>query len=187
MTFRADKARVINLDQAYERARNLRAAEIHRRLARAARSLRRLFAPRSPRTGAARRPAALAAVALLGAAGIVAIAVGAATPGDHAAERVMKPERVSFVFTTTNLAPASPLAQPQDGRTEGQDRIVLAEYGLDLAAIETLREPDRLWRVVRDLVLTNRLTRPTQQRILRRVWAIEPAVAEPSWLNSEHH
>ena len=64
------------------------------------------------------------------------------------------------------------------------DSVALAKLGLDLAAIDTSEDVERLWRAVRELVLPGRVAEATQQRILRRVWAIDPDIRSRSTVES---
>ncbi len=90
---------------------------------------------------------------------------------------------------------ALPIAQPRaqealqmsaDQRLSepSADSMALAELGLDLAAIERCHDVERLWQAVRELVLPGRIAEAAQQRILRRVWAIDPHIRKGSFVES---
>jgi hypothetical protein len=64
------------------------------------------------------------------------------------------------------------------------DGALLARYGLDPGTIERCEDVEALWRAVRELVLTQRLSEPMQQRILRRVWIADPETREGSFVDS---
>jgi hypothetical protein len=67
------------------------------------------------------------------------------------------------------------------------DDAALAAFGLEATAIKTSDDPERLWRAVRELVLTGRVSDEMQRRLLRRVWTIDPDIANGSGLASASH
>jgi hypothetical protein len=71
------------------------------------------------------------------------------------------------------------------GTDTATDQARLAELGIDAAAIEQCEDVAALWRAVRELVLTQRISEPMQQRILRRAWLVDPEVRAGSLVESE--
>jgi len=65
------------------------------------------------------------------------------------------------------------------------DQARLAELGLSVTMIEQCEDAGLLWRAVRELVLPQRVSESIQQRILRRVWVLDPDIAKGSLLDSE--
>ena len=65
-----------------------------------------------------------------------------------------------------------------------RDAAALAALGLDLAALEQADDATLLWRAVRELVLPGKVSEPTQQRILRRVWLADPETRHSSFVDS---
>jgi hypothetical protein len=54
-----------------------------------------------------------------------------------------------------------------------------------MTAIEQCEDVALLWRAVRALVLPQRISVSIQQRILRRVWVLDPDIAKGSLYESE--
>ena len=79
------------------------------------------------------------------------------------------------------------IAALADGRVSDVDRALLAGLGLEPGAIESCEDVALLWRAVRELVLTQRVSEPMQQRILRRVWIADPAIRDSSVVESAVH
>jgi hypothetical protein len=77
------------------------------------------------------------------------------------------------------------MAARPDSRANGMDHALLAGLGLDSATIDSCQDAELLWRAVRELVLPGKLTERTQQRILRKIWAVDPDIADGSWLASD--
>jgi hypothetical protein len=71
------------------------------------------------------------------------------------------------------------------GTDAATDQARLAELGISMTAIEQCEDAELLWRAVRELVLPQRVSEPIQQRILRRVWVLDPDIAKGSLLESE--
>jgi len=71
-----------------------------------------------------------------------------------------------------------------DGQGNSGDRALLTGLGLAPEAIESCDDADLLWRAVRELVLTQRISEPMQQRILRRVWIVDAEVRASSVVES---
>jgi hypothetical protein len=69
----------------------------------------------------------------------------------------------------------------------GRDHARLAALGLDLATLERGHDAALLWRAVRELVLSGKVSEATQQRILRRVWLVDPDIARGSQVDSATH
>jgi hypothetical protein len=69
----------------------------------------------------------------------------------------------------------------------GRDRALLAALGLDLATLEHAEDAALLWRAVRELVLPGKVSEATQQRILRRVWLVDPDIRRGSRVASQTH
>jgi hypothetical protein len=61
---------------------------------------------------------------------------------------------------------------------------LLTGLGLAPEAIESCDDANLLWRAVRELVLTQRISEPMQQRILRRVWIVDAEVRASSVVES---
>ena len=79
------------------------------------------------------------------------------------------------------------LTADAEASTLGRDRARLAAFGLDLATLEQIQDAALLWRAVRALVLPGKLSAATQQRILRRVWLVDPDIARGSFVDSTTH
>jgi hypothetical protein len=71
-----------------------------------------------------------------------------------------------------------------EGAAPSLDAALLAGLGLDLAAVEQADDVALLWRAVRALALPGRVSEATQQRLLRRVWAIDPDIRHGSRIDS---
>lgn len=109
--------------------------------------------------------------------------------------RVPGPARAAIalaVLAVTALLAQPPRAFAQEtgkmtasvDRDDIGDQSLLAAFGLPADAIERCQDAELLWRVVRELVLTQRVSEPMQQRILRRAWLADPAVREGSFTDS---
>jgi hypothetical protein len=99
---------------------------------------------------------------------------------------------MAVAIAALTMAPAAGLAQEgrdmvvrADRDANSTDRAMLARFGLDPGTIESCEDVEALWRAVRELVLTQRVSEAMQQRILRRVWALDPEIASGSLLASE--
>ena len=77
------------------------------------------------------------------------------------------------------------VATGPSGSDAATDQARLAEFRLGLTAIEQCEDVALLWRAVRELVLPQRISVSIQQRILRRVWAIDPDIANGSRNDSD--
>lgn len=55
----------------------------------------------------------------------------------------------------------------------GTDDDVLAAFGLSTQSIDQTNDTESLWRVVRDVVLPERVSAATGQAILRRLWQVD--------------
>jgi hypothetical protein len=102
------------------------------------------------------------------------------------------PPMMAVAIAALTLAPAAGLAEEgrdmvvgADHDANSTDRAMLARFGLDPGTIESCEDVEALWRAVRELVLTQRVSEPMQQRILRRIWALDPEIASGSLLASE--
>ncbi len=73
-----------------------------------------------------------------------------------------------------------PMSAVEQHSPQSADSAALAKLGLDLSKIETCEDVEQLWSAVRELVLPGRVTPATQQRILRRVWVIDPDIRSGS-------
>lgn len=94
------------------------------------------------------------------------------------------------VLTTPNPAhgqEVTPVKRSGERMTAPDDSALLHEFGLDLATLDRSTDTGRLWRAVRELVLPGRVSEATQRRILRRVWLVDPDIAEGSRVDSEAH
>jgi len=94
------------------------------------------------------------------------------------------------VLTAPNPAhgqEATPVKRSGERTTAPDDGALLQEFGLDLATLDQATDTARLWRAVRELVLPGRVSEQTQRRILRRVWLVDPDIAEGSRFDSEAH
>jgi hypothetical protein len=87
------------------------------------------------------------------------------------------------VFAQEKIAVATRVSTP--GAATDQAR--LAALGTGEAAIEQCDDVELLWRAVRELVLPQRVSERMQQRILRRIWVLDPDIAKGSLLESENH
>ena len=154
-----------DIERAMNRARDLRSRHCAALFAASFRRLWQFVVPR--RAFASER--AKAAVGTLILAGSVALA-GFAVSSQTA-------------FAQEKIAVATRVPAP-DAAT---DRARLAELGISITAIEQCEDADLLWRAVRELVLPQRVSMAIQQRILRRVWVVDPDIAKGSLLNSETH
>lgn len=79
------------------------------------------------------------------------------------------------------------VATRNSGPDATSDAARLAALGLPAAAIEQCEDAELLWRAVRELVLTQRVSEAAQQRILRRVWIVDPEIAHGSPLESDRY
>jgi len=161
------------VERCMERARDERFAVCAAAMSAAFRKVRRALTPSSlealaasgrPRQSAfAPKPRkAVTAMLVAGAAAFSIAAAAFPVPG-HAQELTANTER----------------------RTMDSDVAALAALGLDAASIETSDNLERLWRAVRELVLPGRVSEETQRRILRRVWMIDPDIANGSRVASD--
>jgi hypothetical protein len=98
----------------------------------------------------------------------------------------------SVAFSGFALSSRAALAQEKiavakgvSGPEAATDQARLAEFGLGLTAIEQCDDVALLWRVVRELVLPHRISVSIQRRILRRVWVLDPDIANGSRHDSE--
>lgn len=71
------------------------------------------------------------------------------------------------------------------GTDQAADQARLAELGISAGAVEQCEDAELLWRAVRELVLTQRVSEPMQQRILRRVWMLDPEILNGSRVDSD--
>jgi hypothetical protein len=179
----------IDLERALDPARALRAAEIRQRLVRLAQQVRRLIVPRS--TGAETRCRTLVRRMGLLFCSVALIATAVWPPpspnSPPAVEIAMRPHKLSAAAAIAESSAAISTTTSDDDSSLAADRLRLAELGLDLARVESAEDLDALWHAIRNLVLTDLLTVPTQQRLLRRVWNIDSSINAAAWPNSEHH
>ncbi len=64
------------------------------------------------------------------------------------------------------------------------DSARLAALGLSPGTIDVCEDEALLWRAVRELVLPQRVSEPIQQRILRRLWIVDPGTRQSSFVDS---
>jgi len=90
------------------------------------------------------------------------------------------------------MAPAPAQGQEYDsvsGSSEkaarSGDHTKLAELGLDPATLDRANDVALLWRAVRELVLPGRVSDDIQRRVLRRLWQVDPDIANGSYIESE--
>lgn len=114
-------------------------------------------------------------------------------PAPHPRARRSAAAALCIVAAAAVLAAPSPARGQEVDKVSGSsertaqspDRAVLAQLGLDLAAIEQTTDVPLLWRAVRELVLPGRVSSETQHRILRRVWIADSDIANGSYVESE--
>lgn len=88
-------------------------------------------------------------------------------------------------ITFPMLGHTQELTASTESRMKDSDVAALAAFGLDPASIDTSDNLERLWSVVRELVLPGRVSEETQRRILRRIWTIDPEIANGSRVASD--
>lgn len=153
------------IERAMNHARDLRSRHSAVLLAAGVRYLwrsvtaRRIFAPR-------RAKAAICALIFAGSTALAGFALSSRTASAQ--------EKIAVATRSSGAHAAS-------------DHARLAELGISAGTIEQCEDAALLWRAVRELVLPERVSEPMQQRILRRVWILDPDIANGSVLNSENH
>lgn len=152
-----------DLEGAMSRARDLRSRHCAALFAAGVRYLWRSVVAR--RTSASARTKA--AVCALMLAGPVALAESAL------------PSRAAFAQEKFTVATRA------SGTDSATDQARLAELGISAGTIEQCEDVALLWRAVRELVLPQRVSEPVQQRLLRRVWLVDPDIANGSRVDSE--
>lgn len=100
------------------------------------------------------------------------------------------------VAVALGATPAIPSAAAQDTTRVAADAALgalasdaaqLRALGIDLAALEQMDDAPLLRRAVRALALPGKLSVPTQQRLLRRVWSADPDIRRGSLIDSPAH